>query len=100
MKLYREIKASDRLPDVPGYYNVRNTDDPYGRFIQIEYEGEKISGPGWKITLVWLEPIEITEEEISDIIYHEFKHGTSGAFTVSADRSAVTILSKLKGDAI
>ena len=53
-----------------------------------------------QLSPLWLELIEITEEEISDIIYHEFKHGTSGAFTVSADRSAVTILSKLKGDAI
>ena len=52
--------------------------------------------------VIWINkfivPIEITEEEISDIIYHEFKHGTSGAFTVSADRSAATILSKLKGE--
>ena len=46
----------------------------------------------------YLTPIEITEEEIADIIYHEFKHGTSGAFTVSADKSAATILSKLKGE--
>ena len=42
-KLYREVKASERLPDVPGYYTVRDMDDPYSRLTQAEYEGEKIS---------------------------------------------------------
>lgn len=53
---------------------------------------------GGSIGFGFFVPIEITEEDISDIIYHEFKHGISGAFTVSADRSAATILSELKGE--
>jgi len=35
---------------------------------------------------------EISEEEISEIIYNEFKHGKSGAFTVCADRAAESIV--------
>ena len=37
----------------------------------------------------------ISDEEISDIIYKEFKHGGSGAFTICADRAATTILKEL-----
>ena len=35
---YREVKAKERLPKVPGYYTVRDMDDPYSRFKTAEYD--------------------------------------------------------------
>lgn len=44
MKLYREVKASERLPQSEINYNVQ-----------------------YAISNGWLEPIEITEEEVEDL---------------------------------
>ena len=64
-KQYREVKCSDRLPKVPGYYTVSDNDNPYRGFFQAEYEGEGISGDGWKLKYTWLEPIPSPEPSIN-----------------------------------
>jgi hypothetical protein len=89
--LYREVKAEDRLPSNGRYYY---TNAGVLRF-QL-YHGTWHQQPKNSTIGHWLEPIEITEEEIYDIvskaiIVHD------DIFGVSMD-SAKRILSKLQGE--
>ena len=89
--LYREVKAEDRLPSKGRYYY---TNAGVLRF-QL-YHGTWHQQPKNSTIGHWLEPIEITEEDIYDIvskaiIVHD------DIFGVSMD-SAKAILSKLTGD--
>ena len=90
MKMYREVKASERLPDREDLYRV--VDFLHGEFTERLYApGDKTTDKFWtKYVEYWLEPIEITEEEIEEII-KEWDYDT-------AHVAAKTILSKLKGE--
>jgi len=96
MKLYREVKASERLPEETNYYN---TDNGSGLFsVAYFIADDEDFKDTWRENehLVWLEPIEITEEEIRGII-HEDPDG--GYWTIPEQlRLARAILSKLKGE--
>ena len=91
MKLYREVKASERLPKVDGEYHTRvDGSKHYDLFSHSSKYPMREEG---EIECFWLEPVEITEEEIYDIvskaiIVHD------DIFGVSMD-SAKAILSKL-----
>ena len=65
MKLYREVKASERLPEETNYYNTDNGD----RLFSVAYfiADDEDFKDTWRENehLVWLEPIEITEDEVS-----------------------------------
>jgi hypothetical protein len=69
-KQYREVKCSDRLPEVPGYYMVRLEDSTI--FNMMEYEGPdiKITPSSFSDGHIWLEelpqPSPISEGEIED----------------------------------
>ena len=99
MKMYREVEASERLPEDDSEPIVIMKDG------SVQHEPFK-KGLGWWTEYyipghdevdVWLEPIEITEEEINDIIYAAFKYG-EGSFSLNADKATKDILSKLKGE--
>lgn len=71
--MYKPIKASDKLPPVPGYYSVRDVTNPSQTFRKLEYEGERISGSSWRLNYVWLKPIQqpvrgVSEEYLTDVI--------------------------------
>ena len=100
MKLYREVKAGDRLPEKDGWYWV------YSNYTINEFKIREVcirevcqfrlgrfdEKDGREIEY-WLEPIEITEEEIADII-HDMPFDRNYS---DAEEAAEAILSKLKG---
>jgi len=107
MKLYREVKASERLPDKDGSrYSISVTayhiaggvvlviyDFDDNRWLK-DHNGESI------VVYKWLEPIETTEEEIAAFISEAYSvwaddYSDNFGFT---DLAATAILSKLKGE--
>lgn len=92
MKLYREVKTSERHPRNGGFYFTRRLDNNYGG-VRLFYDGEFDMGGAD----VWLEPIEITEEDLDDIIYQAFKRG-SGSYSENSINASKSILSKLSGE--
>ena len=80
MKLYREVKASERLPEKNGEYivhlveglglDVKNYWLSYTPEGPIEaYYSDEAEIDDWENTVsTWLEPIEITEGEIEEFI--------------------------------
>ena len=75
MKLYKEVKASERLPkntergNTSKIFNVIDEDGiqhgDYYDFLLLEWANE---WRGYKVD-VWLEPFEIDENEIEEILY-------------------------------
>ena len=97
MKLFREVKAGDRLPEERIEVHIINNRILSSGFIQDGqwYLGEHET-PVIAFSGVWLEPIEITEEDIYKIVSSEIIV-QDDIFGVSME-SARQILSKLKGD--
>jgi hypothetical protein len=91
MKLYREVKASERMPE-----------DKEKIYVYFTANGKSHGfafGSDIEPSEIWLEPIEITEEEIEEVVkYYE----TIGVFDPLRNRPrklfAQAILSKLKGE--
>ena len=96
IKLYREVKASERLPDKKWDGIIKTPADDMG--IQY-YHGTYYELADYDI---WLEPIEITEEEIKLIVYERLDVSipTRSGRTIWGATKIITeaILSKLKGD--
>jgi hypothetical protein len=107
MKLYREVKVSERLPEKQGPYFVMISEHSkttleasqiFGQHdIYYWQDNDKDEKEFWVNTFEsWLEPIEIREEDIRHwIIYTHEYHGTPVYSKVVFDLAA-TILSKLK----
>ena len=95
MKLFREVKESERLPEEDGEYHTSQ-----GRMMF------RKCFPGFGAIAtdiqpsVWLEPIEITEEEIKRVITEEMEEGAFGANVIDhfVPKLTKAILSKLKGE--
>ena len=103
MRLYREVKASERLPEERTEVHIINSGLLSSAYIQDEqwYLGEHET-PVLKFSGIWLEPIEITEEEIHKIANQYVIIDSEGLpdeevpyFTMEGARA---ILSKLKGE--
>ena len=96
MKLYREVKASERLPEETNYYN---TDNGSGLFsVAYFIADDEDFKDTWRENehLVWLEPIEITEGEIEAAMneYGGSDHWLCGSIYAGVEWA----LSKLKGE--
>ena len=97
MKLYREVKASGRLPDKDGDYFTNwgslmwDAKDKTWFDLTINYTAD-----------YWLEPIEITEEDIrkqSEEYEHEQSLGMAEDYANEDFIAGVNwVLSKLKGN--
>ena len=92
MKLYRECKLKEVLIGAPILLAKQGsrTSDKYAIFPN-DYEGERI----------YIEPIEITEEEIATIIHKIIWGGSNVYYEDGDDRSikaTEAILSKLKAE--
>jgi len=117
MKLYREVKASERLPKSNGEYvvclkanlgfdlmNYWKSYDSESSPIEDYYNDEQLKDDWINTVDFWLEPIEITEEEIRDILDDYIRFNASGPVgnawisRDSINESVKAILSKLKGD--
>ena len=97
MKLYRPVKASERLPEETNYYNTDNGSGLFDeRYFISDDEHYKDT---WRENdeLVWLEPIEITEEEIESII-EDYREDDGNLYSYTHKWIAKAILSKLKGE--
>jgi len=97
MKLYREVEASDRPPkerdEVHVIENGRLTTGSYedGQWYLGEHERAVIKFNG-----VWFEPVEITEEEIEEIIEENVDHTAFGPGVITGVPYAVkAIMNKL-----
>ena len=119
MKLYREVKASERLPNslevVTAYYDDY-TDVAYVFYDEAGKRWHYAFGPSLieSYPEAWIEPIEITEEEIEEICkktmnkkYPECSRMAKGdEFWAAVHEESVqdcidavkAILSKLKGE--
>ena len=91
MKLYREVKASERLPEgdcfiVPECVIMADNGKEY-------YKGAK----DFETLTTWLEPVEITEEELYNTINGLIWLSDGGKIQGVPDIVAA-ILSKLKGE--
>ena len=98
MKLYREVKASERLPDENGDYFTNMGELMYDADRKEWFDLSDTFPVKW-----WLEPIEIIEEEWGNNIMKEvsFKSDENWqAATYYINATITTILSKLKGDDI
>ena len=94
MKLYREVKASERLPDKNGIYICKYTAGSFGSSNYILHKkqiNKAIEDTRWlRYVEFWLEPFEVSEEDIDNIIYHRFKHG-SGSYSENSILAAKEI---------
>ena len=93
---YREVKASERLPSENGYYNTNEGELKY--YPELEAFGISTYQfqPEW-----WLEPIDITEEEIRKIPYQiaeTFGGGLYGDYFKASKLTIEMLLSRLKGE--
>ena len=94
--IYREVKASERLPEKEGFYMT--IFDTSACALRI-FDGRKFNDnkASW-----WLEPIEITEEDIREILGDYGESLTSRLENVICESHfhdlAKAILSKLKGE--
>ena len=96
MKLYREVKASERLPTIDGWAYFTDLGElNYDSDRNIWYDIIR----SYKI-LWWIESIEITEEEIKRVITEEMEEGAFGANVIDhfVPKLTKAILSKLKGE--
>ena len=103
--LYKEVKASERLPEeCTEVFVLTGCGIMETGFYQ---DGQWYIGPNEKAVIVgpefWLEPIEITEEEIADLIYSAWysfqgKHTKEMAEMINdiSEVAANNVLSKLK----
>ena len=89
MKTYIEVKASEELPPVPGWYHVRDQDDPYDRMKTIEYEGDEISGSGWKVKFTWLKEVEVKQVSESQKLMNEVAEWSDATFGVGQRNPAI-----------
>jgi len=71
MKLYRKIKASERLPEEEGWYFCTWADGTHSEeeYINNEFYVSEYDTENHDEITDWLEEIEITEEEIYKILY-------------------------------
>ena len=94
--LYREVKAEDRLPSKGRYYY---TNAGVLRF-QL-YHGTWHQQPKNSTIGHWLDPIEITEEEIEEIVQDIAQDDEYGEWGRECAREGIRmVLSKLTGDDI
>ena len=97
MKLFREVKASERLPEEKGWYHVIQPHE--SEYVSSSwFNGKELKGFG---IISWLEPIEITEEEIEGVLRKASSKSEDGWIVIWAndfEKAAKAILSKLKGD--
>lgn len=107
MKLYREVKASERLPEMNHKGDTDNKDYYVHTNLgmaqycgsdnwMIDYEAGGFEFGKMHEIIYWLEPIEITEEEIIEIfsaIWYTDLHGLTGL-----EEAITELLSKLKGE--
>ena len=102
IRYYREVKASERLPKSNGLYFVKLksnigfdimsyilTYDIETSPIEDYYNDEEVKDTWLNTVDIWLEPIEITEEEIVDVLLIHYHVSTP-------EEMAKAILSKLK----
>jgi len=99
MKLYREVKGSERQPEEKGFFK---TDRGTLEFEDGKWHIECDPNEYYEVFIsYWLEPIEITEEDIHYIanqyliISESEKDSDYPYFTM---KGAKAILSKLKGE--
>jgi len=104
MILYREVKASERLPEKlesepdfnisdDVFVVIRKGNKEMTAISYYDYDTERWNKLYGAVTH-WLEPIEITEEEIENIIKSKKDYGR----VVNYEEAAKAILSKLKGE--
>lgn len=98
MKPYREVKASDRLPTEEELYFVyyKGDNDQYYKHLLLYDDGEwmdSYTGKPWDdFNGIWLEPYNITEDELNNIIQPH-------AITLEHGEKAVKeIIEYLKGE--
>ena len=95
MKLYREVKASERLPSDTTFKVIRDVTTSSKSFIHLVFsEVGGLYTP--HVPEYWLEPIEITEEEIC-VILNSFAPAYNIKMRHFGD-VAKAILSKLSGE--
>jgi hypothetical protein len=106
MTLYREVKASERLPDDTGLTHPFKSwvhGMAYGVYAYKRHEIEKYLKDYPHHNCIWLEPIEITEEEMIDIIKrqsissHEFEGDVSYDIPEVGIKDAARIIHKRCG---
>ena len=102
MKLYREVKTSERLPemDTQCYTDVGFADYCGNDNWMVEYPEDGGFVFGQNVVKWWLEPIEITEEDIRkemELTIDFLDRGGPGK-SYAITRCAKAILSKLKGE--
>ena len=90
MKLYREVKASEKLPQKIGFYLADEIDEEDDKMMMMPRLFDPKRPSSFYNVEHWLEPIEITEEEIRRIL--DF------ACCPQAENITKAILSKLKGE--
>ena len=99
MKLFREVKASERLPIICDEWYITDCGRGYFDFGTWYSTDALDKDSTYEIAINWwLEPIEITEEEIIDIVK---SWDIQTAFIDLEDEYSIlakAILSKLKGD--
>ncbi len=107
MKLYREVKASERLPEKSDLPDDFCSDwvlahwkeyDSWG-WTMYDYDDDC-----WDALVpdIWLEPIEITKEDLENVIIDSLSTMANGEKRLIPEdyvkKPAKAILSKLKGD--
>lgn len=90
MKLYREVKASERLPKGVGYFNISIDNCPLFDMVYLNVD-RKFTDDDNRVA--WLEPIEITEEEVE--VLEELERRME---FMSEHMILGGLLSKLKGE--
>jgi len=95
MKLYREVKCSDRLPKKNEEYF---TDEGKAWFHTLGKYWTINSGT--RTPKVWLEPYELPTEEVREILYHHYGQGkTANSWQkLAANQSIKAITNLLKGE--
>jgi len=99
MKLYREVLCSERLPKTAEYYFcITKYDKGYWNSGDWVYsDGNKFKNSPSGYVVFWLEPIEITEEEIEELRMSILERD-SWVNVATMDITIKAILSKLKGE--
>ena len=71
-QLYREVKASERLPEKDGPYVVFLNNDPDHKPMIIPFSKKDSDKEQWKMMLNWIEPIESENVDCENIDKHKF----------------------------
>ena len=99
MKIYRQVKASERLPEKEGWYFCTWTDGTHSEeeFINNEFWVSEYDTENHDEITDWLEEIDITEEEIINIIIDNIEDSDDDStIIIHTDKLAKAILKKLE----